>query len=103
MDRGTGRRGGAGEGLGDPEYFAHTPYRAGHFDAVVGNVSFADVGLHDPRHNRGGHSLHNHCIIKSLALTRPGAIVAILTSRYTLDAQNPRGAPRDECRAGRRR
>lgn len=71
------------------ESFADTPYRAGHFDATVGNVPFADVRLHDPRHNRGGHSLHNHCIIKSLALTRPGGIVAVLTSRYTLDAQNP--------------
>jgi N12 class adenine-specific DNA methylase len=71
------------------ESFADTPYRAGHFDATIGNVPFADVRLHDPRHNRGGHSLHNHCIIKSLALTRPGGIVAVLTSRYTLDAQNP--------------
>ena len=71
------------------ESFADTPYRAGHFDAAVGNVPFADVRLHDPRHNRGGHSLHNHFIIKSLALTRPGGIVAVLTSRYTLDAQNP--------------
>ncbi len=71
------------------ESFAQSPYRAGHFDAVVGNVPFADVRLHDPRHNRGGHSLHNHCIIKSLALTRPGGIVALLSSRYTLDAQNP--------------
>ncbi|WP_314454045.1 hypothetical protein [uncultured Microbacterium sp.] len=39
--------------------------------------------------NRGGHSMHNHFIIKSLALTRPGGLVAVLTSRYTLDAQNP--------------
>jgi hypothetical protein len=41
------------------ESFADTPYRAGHFDATVGNMPFADVRLHDPRHNRGGHSLHN--------------------------------------------
>jgi len=71
------------------ESFAQSPYRAGHFDAVVGNVPFADVRLHDSHHNRGGHSLHNHCIVKSLALTRPGGIVALLSSRYTLDAQNP--------------
>ena len=71
------------------ESFAQTPYPAGYFDATVGNVPFADVRLHDPRHNRANHSLHNHCIIKSLALTRPGGIVAVLTSRYTLDARNP--------------
>jgi len=71
------------------ESFAQTPYRAGHFDLTVGNVPFADVRLHDPRHNRGGHSLHNHFIVKSLALTRPGGLVAVLSSRYTLDAANP--------------
>ena len=71
------------------ESFAHTRYRDGHFDAAIGNVPFADVRLHDPRHNPGGHSLHNHFILKALALTRPGGVVAVLTSRYTLDAQNP--------------
>ncbi|MGH2839673.1 MAG: helicase, partial [Solirubrobacteraceae bacterium] len=71
------------------ESFADTPYRAGHFDAAVGNVPFGDVRLHDPRHNRAGHSLHNHFIIKSLTLTRPGGIVAVFSSRYTLDARNP--------------
>jgi len=71
------------------ESFARTPYADGHFDATVGNVPFADVRLHDPRHNRANHSLHNHCILKALALTRPGGIVAVLTSRYSLDAQNP--------------
>ncbi|KRE28263.1 helicase [Agromyces sp. Soil535] len=71
------------------ESFADTRFPTGHFDAVVGNVPFADVVLHDPTHNRGGHALHNHFIIKSLELTRPGGLVAVLTSRYTLDAQNP--------------
>ena len=71
------------------ESFAATRYPAGHFDAVVGNVPFADVRLHDPRHNRGEHAIHNHFIIKSLALTRPGGMVAVLTSRYTLDSTNP--------------
>lgn len=59
------------------------------FDASVGNVPFAKVTLHDPRHNAGGHSLHNHFIIKALHLTRPGGTVAVLTSRYTMDAVDP--------------
>lgn len=71
------------------ESFARTRYPAGHFDAVVGNVPFADVSLYDARYNRAKHSMHNHFIIKSLALTRPGGVVAVLTSRYTLDGQNP--------------
>ncbi|MGH2500491.1 MAG: helicase, partial [Candidatus Limnocylindria bacterium] len=71
------------------ESFADTRLPAGYFDAAIGNVPFADVRLYDPRHNGAGHSMHNHFIIKSLALTRPGGLAAVLTSRYTLDAQNP--------------
>jgi len=59
------------------------------FDLVIGNVPFAKVVPHDPRHNRGRHVLHNYCIVKSLALTRPGGLVALLSSRYTLDSRNP--------------
>ena len=38
--------------------------------------------------------MHNHFILKSLRLTRPGGLVAVLTSHYTMDAQNP-GARRE--------
>jgi hypothetical protein len=71
------------------ESFATSRLPDGHFDLSIGNVPFADVVLHDPVHNRGRHSIHNHFIVKSLALTRPGGLVAVLTSRYTLDAANP--------------
>ncbi|MFT4188532.1 MAG: helicase [Aeromicrobium sp.] len=71
------------------ESFAETRVPEGSFDAAVGNVPFAQTRLHDPVHNPNGHSLHNHFIVKSLRLTRPGGMVAVLTSRYTMDAQNP--------------
>jgi len=71
------------------ESFAATRLPDGYCDLAIGNVPFADVRLHDPRHNPAGHSLHNHFILKSLALTRPGGLVAVLTSHYTLDAANP--------------
>ncbi|MBU2698848.1 MULTISPECIES: methyltransferase domain-containing protein [Pimelobacter] len=71
------------------ESFAETRFPRGHFDAVIGNVPFADVALYDPRHNAGGHSMHNHFIIKSLAMTRPGGMVAVVTSSFTMDATNP--------------
>ena len=71
------------------EGFQDTRYPEGWFDAVLGNVPFAKVALTDPVHNRGGHSIHNHFLIKSLHLTRPGGVVACFTSRFTLDAQSP--------------
>lgn len=62
----------------------------GHFDLAIGNVPFADITPHDPRHNRARHSLHNYFIVKSLHLTRPGGLAVLLTSRWTLDARNPK-------------
>jgi N12 class adenine-specific DNA methylase/SAM-dependent methyltransferase len=71
------------------EGFERTRFPAGCFDATIGNVPFAKVSLYDPVHNPSRLSLHNHFIVKSLALTRPGGLVGVVTSRYTLDARNP--------------
>src|SRR5450755_3600711 len=67
------------------ESFAQTPLPDGYFDAAIGNVPFADVRLHDPRHNPSRLSLHNHFIVKALSLVREGGLVAVLTSHYTMD------------------
>ncbi|WP_459076772.1 class I SAM-dependent methyltransferase, partial [Kocuria gwangalliensis] len=71
------------------ESFADTRMPGGVFDAAVGNVPFSRNSLHDPRYNAAGHSMHNHFILKSLALTRPGGVVGVISSAFTLDAQNP--------------
>ena len=71
------------------ESFADTRLPEGHFDLVIGNVPFSSARLHDRRHNAAGHSMHNHFIIKSLKFLKPGGLLAVLTSRYTMDAQDP--------------
>ena len=71
------------------ESFADTRGREAAFDLAVGNVPFGKAALHDRLYNQGGHSIHNHFIIKSLHLARPGALVAVITSRYTMDSRNP--------------
>ena len=71
------------------ESFAGTRAPEGSFDLAIGNVPFGNFALTDGRHNPGGHSIHNHFIIKSLHLVRPGGLVAVVTSRYTMDARNP--------------
>ena len=71
------------------ESFADTRAPEGSFDLAIGNVPFGNFALTDGRHNPGGHSIHNHFIIKSLHLVRPGGLVAVVTSRYTMDARNP--------------
>jgi SAM-dependent methyltransferase len=71
------------------ESFAATRDPDGSYDLAIGNVPFGKAVLHDTRHNGAGHSIHNHFIVKSLRLVRPGGLVAVLTSRYTMDARNP--------------
>lgn len=71
------------------ESFADTRLRTGSVDLTIGNVPFGDVRLHDRLDNRGKHSIHNHFILKSLRGTRPGGLVAVITSAYTMDAANP--------------
>ncbi|MBR5950636.1 MAG: hypothetical protein IKZ87_04305, partial [Actinomycetaceae bacterium] len=60
------------------------------YDAVVGNVPFGQIRLtgdKDPFPYEG--SIHNYFIQKALWQTRPGGIVAVLSSTYTMDAKNP--------------
>lgn len=76
------------------EGFEKTTVPQSSFTASIGNVPFGDYRLYDPVHNQAKHSIHNHFIVKSLALTAPGGYVTVLSSRFTLDAQN-QGARRD--------
>ncbi|TVQ30952.1 MAG: hypothetical protein EA356_14625, partial [Geminicoccaceae bacterium] len=55
------------------------------FDAAIGNVPFADI---DVRYDGASLSLHDAFILRTLDLVRPGGIVALITSRFTLDKQN---------------
>jgi len=68
------------------EGFETTRVPENSFAATVGNVPFGGFVVHDPAHNAARHSIHNHFVNKSLALTAPGGYVAVLTSRYTMDS-----------------
>ncbi|WP_190128477.1 hypothetical protein [Streptomyces mashuensis] len=67
------------------ENFAETDAHPGTFDASIGNVPFASVPFGDKRYP--AESLHNGFITKELALTRPGGITLLITSRHTLDSK----------------
>ncbi len=58
----------------------------GGFDLVVGNVPFGDFAIHDRR--LGNPLIHDYFMLRSVELVRPGGIVAIITSRGTLDKAN---------------
>lgn len=69
--------------------FEHALLPRDAFDLVVGNVPFGQYAVHDPVHNPRLFSIHNYFILKSLNLTRPGGLVALITSRYTMDQLDP--------------
>ena len=54
-------------------------------DAVIGNVPFADVKL---EHHGERFSLHDYFIAKSVDSLKPGGVLALVTSHFTLDKQN---------------
>ncbi|MFE4574597.1 DEAD/DEAH box helicase family protein [Streptomyces chartreusis] len=71
------------------------PLADGGFDAVVGNVPYGRYKRFDKVHNSDLKlSIHDHFVLKSLYATRPGGIVALITSRYTLDAEDPEARER---------
>ncbi|HWE97601.1 MAG TPA: hypothetical protein VG269_26835 [Tepidisphaeraceae bacterium] len=58
----------------------------GFFDAAIGNVPFGDYPLHDPAYKQLRTApIHDYFIVKTLDLTRPGGVVALITSTGTMD------------------
>ena len=67
------------------ENFRDSKLPDGRIDAVVGNVPFADVKL-DYRGQK--YALHDYFFAKSVDALKPGGVLALVTSHYTLDKQN---------------
>ena len=65
-----------------------TTDRRDFFDLAVGNVPFGQYKVNDPAYNKLGFNIHNYFFAKALDQVRPGGVVAFVTSRYTMDAQN---------------
>src|SRR5713101_1153323 len=67
------------------EHFRDTRLPENRIDAVIGNVPFADLRLdyHGTR-----LSLHDFFLAKSLDALKPGGVLALVTSHYTLDRQH---------------
>lgn len=68
--------------------FEHTKHPDHFFDVVVGNVPFNSIKVDDPRYNKHNFRIHDYFLAKSLDKTRPGGIVAVIISKYTMDKAN---------------
>lgn len=72
------------------ESFGSSPFRDGAFDAAIGNVPFGNYRVPDARDNAEGLSIHNHFINKGLKKVKPGGVMAVVTSSFTLDSEDAR-------------
>jgi hypothetical protein len=72
--------------------FEAAPLPQDYFDLVISNVPFGNYPIHDPqlRPKYLKAAIHDYYFVRSLALARPGGVIAFLTSRYTLDKLSDR-------------
>ena len=58
------------------------------FDGVVGNVPFGDFKVLDKRYDKYHFLIHDYFFAKSLDKLRPGGVMALVTSKGTMDKEN---------------
>lgn len=68
--------------------FEHTAFQDNFFDVAIGNVPFGAYGVSDKRYDKYNFYIHDYFIAKCLDKVRPGGIVALITSKGTLDKKN---------------
>ena len=59
------------------------------FDGVVGNVPFGDFSVADKRYDKNHFLIHDFFFAKSLDKLRPGGVMALVTSKGTMDKESP--------------
>ena len=59
------------------------------FDVAIGNVPFGDFKVLDKRYDKHHWLIHDFFFGKTLDKVRPGGIVAFITSKGTMDKENP--------------
>ena len=57
------------------------------FDGVIGNVPFGDFKVLDKRYDKHKFLIHDYFFAKSLDKLRPGGVMALVTSKGTMDKE----------------
>jgi N12 class adenine-specific DNA methylase len=71
--------------------FEETQLPDNFFDAVIGNIPFGNYAVHDPAYRRTPvltRAIHDYFFAKSLDKVQVGGVLALITSRYTMDKQD---------------
>ena len=68
--------------------FEKTRYENDTFDLVVGNVPFGQYKVTDRAYDHLNFLIHDYFLAKSIDQVRPGGIVAVITTKGTMDKKN---------------
>ena len=68
--------------------FEKTAFANNSFDVVIGNVPFGNYKVNDKDYNKNNFLIHDYFIAKSLDKVHPGGVVAVITSKGTMDKEN---------------
>ena len=60
------------------------------FDAAVGNVPFGQYKVADKKYDKFNFLIHDYFFGKTLDQVRPGGVIAFITSKGTMDKENPK-------------
>ena len=66
-----------------------TTDRRDFFDLAIGNVPFGNYQVSDKPYDKLHFPIHDYFFAKALDQVRPGGVVAFITSKGTMDKQNP--------------
>ena len=59
------------------------------FDVAIGNVPFGNFKIPDKRYDKHNFLIHDYFFARTLDKVRPGGIIAFITSKGTMDKENP--------------
>ena len=65
--------------------YEKTAFPDNFFDVAIGNVPFGQFHIPDKRYDRLNFPIHEYFIAKALDQVRPGGVIAVVTSSYTMD------------------
>lgn len=68
--------------------FEKTTFKNNSFDVVIGNIPFGDYGIADKSYDKYHFKIHDYFAAKAVDKVKPGGIVAIVTSKFTMDKKN---------------
>lgn len=69
--------------------FEETNISDSFFDVIVGNVPFGDFKVNDKRYDKYKFMIHDYFMAKCIDKLRSGGIIALITSKGTMDKENP--------------